>query len=413
MSPEQARGKAVDRRADIWSFGAVLFEMLSGRRPFAGETVSDIVASVLRQDPDWTRLPGETPEAVRRLFARCLDRDVKKRLQAIGEARLVLDEAGGADADRVLSSSGRPVARPAIRLLSSIGPVVAAAIVVAVIIGTRGRSSSNTNVPASRGTRSIAVLPFINSRGSADDEYFADGMTDELIASPGKVPGLRVAARSSAFSFKGQKAEAREVGRKLGVDTVLEGTIRRSGQRVRVTASLVGASDGLQLWSSSFENNGGDPFAVQDEVTRGVVTGLSLEFGGSALASSQAGRTKDPQAHDLYLRGLSLANMGSEAELRRALELYQQALARDPGFALPYVGMASVHSFLADGYVPPNEAYPRAKAAAQAALARDSRLADAHAPVAYATFAASGENRPSSTASSIAPWSSTGTRRTP
>src|SRR5262249_42636668 len=163
--------------------------------------------------------------------------------------------------------------------------------------------------------------------------------TDELIASLGKVPGLRVAARSSAFSFKGQKAEIRDVAKKLGVDSVLEGTIRRSGKRVRVTASLVNAADGLQIWSSTFENDGADPFVVQDEVTRGVVSGLSLQLAGTALEASQAGRTKDPEAHDLYLRGLASANAASEADLRRAVELYQQAIARDPSFALAYAGI--------------------------------------------------------------------------
>ena len=210
-------------------------------------------------------------------------------------------------------------------------------------------------------------------------------MTDELITGLGKVPGLHVAARSSAFSFKGQKAKIREVARKLGVDSMVEGTVRRSGKRLRVTASLVNAADGLQLWSSSFENDGGDPFAVQDEVTRGVVSGLSLQLGGLALEASQAGRTKDPEAHDLYLRGLALANAASEADLRRALEYYQQAIARDPDFALAYTGIAWLYAFLADAYVAPIEAYTKAKAAAQAALQRDSNLADAHALLAFAT----------------------------
>jgi len=385
MSPEQARGKAVDRRADIWAFGVVLFEMLSGRRLFTGETVSDMVASVLRQEIDWTLLPATTPDAVRRLLARCLDRDVKKRLQAIGEARLVLEEGGGDAGDRrARSSLDRPGMRR-VRWLAVAGLLIAAT-VLAFAVWPRNRSGSESKAAAARAGRSIAVLPFVNSSGKADDEYFADGMTDELIASLGKVPGLRVAARSSAFSFKGQKTEVREVGRKLGVETVLEGTVRRSGQRLRVTASLVSATDGLQLWSSTFENDGGDAFAVQDEVTRGVVAGLSLQLGGSALAASQAGRTKDPEAHDLYLRGLAAANAASEADLRRALELYQQAIARDADFALAYAGMAWVHIFLADAYVPPIEAYAKAKAAAQAALQRDNQLADAHALVAYATF---------------------------
>jgi TolB-like protein/tetratricopeptide (TPR) repeat protein len=229
-------------------------------------------------------------------------------------------------------------------------------------------------------------LPFVNSSGNPDDDYFADGMTDELISSLGRIPGLRVAARSSAFTFKGQKAEVREVARKLNVDSVVEGSVRRSGKRLRVTASLVSAADGLQMWSSTFENDGSDPFGVQDEVTRGVMSGLSLQLSAAAMAASQAGRTKDPEAHDLYLRALQAQNLASEGDLRRALEFYQQAISRDPEFALAYAGIAAVHIFMADAYVAPIDAYPKAKAAAEAALAHDSQLADAYAAKAFAAF---------------------------
>jgi eukaryotic-like serine/threonine-protein kinase len=380
MSPEQARGSSVDRRADIWAFGAVVFEMLTGRGLFRGETATDIVAAVMRDEIDWSALPAATPEFVRGLLARCLDRDVKRRLQAIGEARVTLEEA------TTTARSSSPAARRGRWLGAGAFVLVAAA---ALALWSRGRTGHDKPVATGKGTRSIAVLPFVNSSGSPDDEYLADGMTDELIAGLGKVPGLHVAARSSAFTFKGQKVEVREVSRKLGVDTVLEGTLRRSGKRLRVTASLVNAADGLQLWSSTFENDGGDAFAVQDQVTRGVVTGLSLQLGGAALEASQAGRTKDPEAHDLYLRGLAAANASSESDLRRALELYQQAIARDPDFALPYVGIAWVHAFLADAYVSPMEAYPKALAAARAALARDDRIADAHALLAFSMFSLS------------------------
>jgi serine/threonine-protein kinase len=381
MSPEQARGLSVDRRADIWAFGTVVFEMLTGRALFKGETATDIVAAVMRDEIDWSVLPAGTPESVRRLLARCLDRDVKRRLQAIGEARVTLEEATrSARSSSPRARRGRWLGAGALVLVTT----------VAFVLWSRGRTGHDLPAPAgSPGTRSIAVLPFVNSSGSSDDEYLADGMTDELIAGLGKVPGLHVAARSSAFTFKGQKVEVREVSRKLGVDTVLEGTLRRSGKRLRVTASLVNAADGLQLWSSTFENDGGDAFAVQDQVTRGVVSGLSLQLRGAALDASQAGRTKDPEAHDLYLRGLAAANASSEVDLRRALELYQQAIERDPDFALPYVGIAWVHAFLADAYVPPMEAYPKALAAAQAALTRDDRIADAHALLAFSMFSLS------------------------
>src|SRR5262245_13415433 len=271
MSPEQARGQAVDRRSDIWAFGALLFEMLTGARLFAGETVSDVIASILRQEIDLSRLPRETPEAIHHLLVRCLDRDVKGRLQAIGEARLLL---AGVPRDSPPAERG-----PAGVVRRGRGKAVVAAAIVVAIAGIGfavwlGMPHSEPGAPGegdhvARKDRSVAVLPFVNSSGTQADDYLADGMTDELIAALGKVPGLRVAARSSAFTLKGQRLEAREVAQKLGVETVLEGTIRRSGPRLRVTASLVSASDGLQIWSSTFESDGGDPFAVQDEVTRG------------------------------------------------------------------------------------------------------------------------------------------------
>ena len=247
--------------------------------------------------------------------ARTLSRSRRQeRLQAIGEARVALEEATAraiAKGEAARTAAARPPIVARGRWLAA--AVVVVAFAGALVLWQLGRTTKAANVPAPQAGRSIAVLPFVNSGGNTDDEYFADGMTDELIASLGKVPALHVAARSSAFSFKGQKIEVREVARKLGVDSVLEGTVRRSGKRLRVTASLVNAADGLQLWSSTFENEGGDAFTVQDEVTRGIVSGLSLQLAGTALLASQAGRTKDPEAHDLYLRGLALLNSGERS----------------------------------------------------------------------------------------------------
>ncbi len=383
MSPEQARGKPADRRADIWAFGAFLYEMLAGRRPFSGESVAELLASVLRDPIDWSKLPPATPDSVRRLLARCLDRDPKTRLQSIGEARVALEEASG----ETRSGAARATTNRRVSWGLVWGALAVVAVLASAFLWTRGRTGSSTAAaPASAG-RSMAVLPFVNSSGSADDDYLADGMTDELIAALGKVPGLHVAARSSAFAFKGQKVEIHDVAKQLGVDSIVEGTVRRSGSKLRVTASLVNAADGLQMWSDTFESEGGDAFAIQDQVTHGVVSGLSLRLGGAALGASQAGRTKDPIAHDLYLRGLAAANAGSEADLRRALALYQKALDRDPDFALAYVGISWVYAFLADAYMAPVDAYPKAKQAALEALKRDDRLADAHALLGYATWA--------------------------
>lgn len=393
MSPEQARGQSVDQRADIWAFGVIVYEMLSGKRLFTGPTASDIVASVLRDPVTFDALPPATPDALRELLARCLDRNLSARMTTIGEARALLEPARLSTVTLTASTLGTQARTPS---SSRRGLMIAAAV---VLIGGLGAAwwltSRTTNRPASAvagaSARSVAVLPFVTVGGTPQDEYFADGITDDVIAGLGKVPHLKVAARSSAFTFKGQKPDIRDAAKKLGVDTVLEGTVRKSGTRVRVTASLASASDGLQIWSNTFETSGEDPFAVQDTVTAGVVSGLSLELAGEALAASQAGRTKDPAAYDLYLRGKAVAqNAASEADLRRAIDLQQQAIARDPKFALPYVSIGISYLYLADAYVSPGDAIPKARAAARAALERDERLADAHAILGYAEFATPG-----------------------
>jgi Tfp pilus assembly protein PilF len=203
-------------------------------------------------------------------------------------------------------------------------------------------------------------------------------MTDELASALMKVPGLRVAARSSAFTFKGKNADAREIGAKLGVATVLEGTIRRSGSKLRVTAQLVNAADGLVRWSDRYERELKDVFLVQDDITSAIVSALQLTLGADALASNKGRRTEDADAHDLYLRGRFLALKQNEEGLRKSLDYFAKALEKDPGYAPAYAGTAFAHMWLADAFEPPREAEPKAKAAALKAIELDSTNAEAH-----------------------------------
>ncbi len=372
MSPEQARGKVVDQRSDVWSFGVLLFAMLTGRSLFAGETASDTIAAVLTRDPDLSALPRDVPRAIRDLLARCLQRDVERRLSDIGEARRILEHPGNASPAR------------AQRLLIWLAAAaIVGLIAIAVLVFERRSPSAATPAATQSLVQSIAVLPFVNQSGNAEDEYFSDGMTDELASALIKVPRLRVAARSSSFTFKGKSVDAREVGQKLHVASVLEGTVRRAGAKLRVTAELVNAGDGLVQWSERYERDSKNVFQVQDEITTAIVSALRLKLSPGSRA---AARPENPEAHDLYLRGRFFLMKQDEADLRKSLDYFQRALAKDPGYVSAYNGISFAWSWLADIYVPPNEAYPKAKAAALKAIELDSTDADAQTMLATVEF---------------------------
>jgi adenylate cyclase len=222
----------------------------------------------------------------------------------------------------------------------------------------------------------IAVLPLANMSADPENEYFSDGMTEEIINALSKVPGIHVASRSSSFAFKGRKdVDAREIGEKLGVTTLLEGSVRKVGSRIRIAAQLVNVENGYQLWSETYDRQLEDIFAIQDEISRSIVEALKLRLVGDEAAV--VAPTKSLDAYTTYLKGRFHFNKFTELGLRKALDLFQSALLQDPGFARAYAGIADVWCDLADDWVAPDDAYPRAKAAAERALQRDPELADA------------------------------------
>ena len=259
MSPEQARGKSLDRRTDIWSFGCVLYEMLTGRAPFAGETISDTLAAILEREPDRTLLPADTPVPIRRLLRRCLEKDRKARLDSAAGARLEIDDA---------------IASPAAETLA--------------------------------GGAAIAVLAFTDMSAAKDQDWFCDGIAEEILNALTPLKGLRVAARTSAFSFKGKSDDLRTIGEKLNVTTVLEGSVRRAGDRVRITVQLSDVANGFQLWSERYDRELKDIFDVQDEIAKAIAERLRV-----TLAGGEDDRLVE-QAHDEY-RGVSALFEGSRA----------------------------------------------------------------------------------------------------
>ena len=251
---------------------------------------------------------------------------------------------------------------------------VAGAISMSLFFLGRYSAPRNASESSELPGKSIAVLPFVDLSQAKDQEYFCDGISEEILDALAKVQGLRVVARTSSFSFKGKNADVGEIAQKLNVQNVLEGSLRREGNRIRITAQLINARNGFHIWSDTFERELQGVFAVQDEITRSIVDALKIK-----LAVAPPVRTPgSTEAYDLYLKGLYYSNKSDEENLRKSLSLFQQALDKDPNFARAWTGITKVWEQLADAYVRPLEAYPRVKEAASKALALDDKDAEAH-----------------------------------
>src|ERR1043166_6702883 len=234
--------------------------------------------------------------------------------------------------------------------------------------------SNETGPSSATSTKSIAVLPFVDLSQAHDQEYFCDGISEEILDALAKIKGLRVVARTSSFSFKGKNADVAEIGQKLGVANILEGSLRREGDRIRISAQLINARDGFHIWSDTYERELQGVFAVQDEITRSIVDALKVKL--AVMPSARA--VENTEAHDLYLQGLYLSNKSDEESLRKSLNFFQRALGVDPNFARAWTGIAKAWLWLADAYVRPLEAYPKVREAQPRALALDERDAEAH-----------------------------------
>jgi adenylate cyclase len=252
--------------------------------------------------------------------------------------------------------------------------IIAGAISASLFFFGRYTATSKQSVSTELPEQSIAVLPFVDLSQAKDQEYFCDGISEEILDALAKVEGLRVVARTSSFSFKGKNADVNEIAQKLHVQNVLEGSLRREGNRIRITAQLINARNGFHIWSDTFERELQGVFAVQDEITRSIVDALKIK-----LAVAPPVRTPEStEAYDLYLKGLYYSNKSDEENLRKSLSFFQQALDKDPNFARAWTGIAKAWEQLADAYVRPLEAYPKVKEAAWKALALDDMDAEAH-----------------------------------
>ncbi len=380
MAPEQvAADENIDHRADIYAFGVVAYEMLAGAPPFDHRTPQKLMAAHLTQEPpSLTKTDSTLPDPLAQLVGACLEKDPDRRPQSADQLIGVLEDPSVVSG--TYESGLRPIVQPprrSRRLAPAIGAVVVAA--AAITFFTRGSTPGAIGDMPPPG--SIAVLPLVNVRGDTADAYFADGMTDEIMGALNTVTGLRVASRTAAFAFKNKTATTQEIGQTLNVATILEGTIRREGSRLRLNAQLVDTQDGLALWSQTYEREMRDVFAVQDDIAQAIVSALRAHFGSELATTINNTRgTDDLEAYDLYLRGRFLFEKRGDTSLRQALIHFQDAVARDPEYAEAYSGIADAFAVLPlYGTAPPDSVLPLALAAVNRAIELDSTLAEAYA----------------------------------
>ena len=344
MSPEQVRGRPVDHRSDLFSLGVVFFEMLTGRRAFQRDTPVETMMSILQDDPPFAGATGRAvPAELEDVLKHCLEKNPEERFQSARDLGFALQVAERESGARGSPSSG------AMRADRAVQP-------------------------------SIAVLPFRNMSADPGAEYFSDGVTEEIINSLTKIEALRVAARTSSFAFKGKDTDVRQIGRELGVKTVLEGSVRQAGQRLRISAQLIDVATGYHLWSERYDRQLQDVFDVQDELARSITETLRVRLLPSEEALIETRQTKDLDAYNAYLKGRYFFN---RREPREAIAEFERAIRQDPQYAAAYTGLADSYCIFGFyGGIDTREAFARARAAAEKAreLAPDS--ADTHVSLA-------------------------------
>jgi serine/threonine protein kinase len=394
MSPEQVEGKEVDQRSDVYSLGVILYEMVTGRLPFEGDTPLTIGMKHKGEIPQNPKeLNSQISDDLNRLILRCLEKDRETRYQSAGEVRAGLEgiERGVPTAERVISER-KPLTSKEItvtfRLKKFFVPilVVVSVVIVAIVIWQVFLQKKPTSLPPAQ--HSIAVLPFADGSPLKDQEYLCDGMTDEIIAKLSTLKSWKVISRSSVMHYKNTNKNINQIGQELGVLTILEGSVRREGDQIRVMAQLVNVEDRFQLWSNTYEQKLESVFAIQSAIAEEITKALKTTLSPTDEERLQMQPTENLEAYNLYLQGRFLWNKRTPADLKKSIEFYEKAIEKDPDFALAYAGIADSYINLSDFLVlPPIAAFPNAKKALYKALEINNSLGEAHCSLAYVFYA--------------------------
>jgi serine/threonine-protein kinase len=385
MAPEQLNGQDGDARSDLFSFGAVLYEMLTGTRAFDGHNAAGIRTAILERDPPAASsiaplVPGDLDDVVHR----CLEKNPEQRWQTAGDVLGALKQVSGSLAQAPVPPLPLSHSSATQRGRRWAGGLVAVTLTAVVVWVTAGGLQRWRVTPTPGEIRSIAVLPLESLSSGEEHESFADGMTEQLIADLASVDGLRVISRTSVMQYKATRKPVPVIARELRVDAIIEGTILEADSHVRITAKLISGATGEIIWIRPFERDLRDVPALRREVARSVTASVGPTVTGQQAAPPASVRTVDPAVHRQVLLGRHHAAKGTEEGLRKAGEFFSAAIARDPASAAAYAGLAETYTELSGYYMDPRQAMPRAKDAAETAIRLDETLADAHAALGYA-----------------------------
>jgi serine/threonine protein kinase/tetratricopeptide (TPR) repeat protein len=381
MPPEQLQGESVDVRADIYTIGAVLYEMATDRRAFPEELPSRVIDAILHHPPVPPRaLNSRISPELERIILKCLDKDPGRRFQS---AKELLVDLGRLDPSATAHRAPLPPSPIVWKRIAKLAGYAmagllafAALMIVANIGGWRDRLMGRTRLNE---IRSLAVLPFENLSGDADQEYFADGMTDALINDLGQISELRVISRTSVMAYKGAKKRLPDVARQLKVDAVVEGSVRRSADKVQINVQLVQASTDITLWGRSYEQDLRDILTLQNTAARAIADEIQIKLTPEEQARLSRNDPVDPAAHEAYLTGRFYWNKRTPQGLQKSVDYLEQAVRKDPKYAVAYAALADSYHLLPElTAVPASEAFPKARTAALKALEIDDSLAEAH-----------------------------------